>query len=832
MSRIRSERVLTTVHLAPSTRRARLLVLGAAAVTQAVPAAAAVQDTQSPRPGAEGLARIQTFQFDIPEGTLDEVIVAVRAITGVNVVIASEELRSLPTTGVRGVMTVEAALALLLSGTPMRATVLADRIEVALAPLSESVSVVGVAARPNVTSPRYTVPLRDVAQTVAIVPRSVIDERAATTLTDVLRNVPGITLQAGEGGGASNTAGDMFNMRGFSANNSLFVDNVRDSGLMARDVFNVEQVEVFMGPSGADVGRGTAAGYVNMATKRPHVGTSMAVSGAVGTASQGRVTADMNWSPAGGGRESWWSRSGFRLNVLWQDRGVPGRDHVKNQGTGIAPAAAFGLGTRTRVFASGQFARQDNVPDYGIPTAGWRDTLLAPGVVQTPQAVRQANYYGSLGYDYDRAEQDAGLLRVEHDVRRNLSVYNQTRINRTHRDAVLSSIQNIAAYAPATQSVTISRQGNERQNTIVSNQTSIVGRFATGSLRHGISGGVEVLREEQFAPGKQGLGTRAAVDIFAPNPRDPLSGYGPGRSLAETSGATGSVAAYANDSVEIGNRWLLAAGFRAERYRTDYLAVDAAGAVTTDLAANGTLLSSRVSTLFRLTPASNIYIAYGTTATPPGESNFQLSATANNVNNPNLEPQRSANLEVGTKVDVSGGRLSLSAAGFRTRNRNIIYTIDATAVPPLFNQDDDQLVRGVTVGALGRITPRWQVLANAAYLDAELQSQGANNGNRLTLTPAVSGSLWTTYLVGRGVSVGGGLQHVGTSWANTANTIRLPAYTLVDGLVEYATNAHLTFRLNISNVTDAVYVRNVNNNGGRYNPGQRRAALLTTSVRF
>ena len=64
----------------------------------------------------------------------------------------------------------------------------------------------------------------------------------------------------------------MFNLRGFNANNSLFVDGVRDDGLISRDVFNLEQVEVFMGPTGTDVGRGTAAGYVNMQTKTPHAG--------------------------------------------------------------------------------------------------------------------------------------------------------------------------------------------------------------------------------------------------------------------------------------------------------------------------------------------------------------------------------------------------------------------------------------------------------------------------------------------------------------------------------------------------------------------------------
>ena len=67
----------------------------------------------------------------------------------------------------------------------------------------------------------------------------------------------------------SNTSGDMFNMRGFSANNSLFVDGVRDDGLLAGNAYNLEQIEVFSGPTGSDVGRANAAGYINLTTKTP-----------------------------------------------------------------------------------------------------------------------------------------------------------------------------------------------------------------------------------------------------------------------------------------------------------------------------------------------------------------------------------------------------------------------------------------------------------------------------------------------------------------------------------------------------------------------------------
>jgi catecholate siderophore receptor len=228
-------------------------------------------------------------------------------------------------------------------------------------------------------------------------------------------------------------------------------------------------------------------------------------------------------------------------------------------------------------------------------------------------------------------------------------------------------------------------------------------------------------------------------------------------------------------------------------------------------------------------------VSYGTSLTPPGGANFSLSAQANNVNNPNVEPQKSTNYEVGSKWDVAGGRLSVTGALFHTRNENVIFTVDSTAIPPIFNQDDEQRVTGVTLGALGRPTNRWEVLANVGYLDSVFRSQGeANNGNRLLLTPAASGSIWSTYRlpVGEGLSVGGGIYYTGSSFINAANTIKLPAFHVVDALAEYPVNSLLSLRLNVYNLTDERYIRSINNNGGRYNPGHTRSAALTLRVRY
>ena len=114
------------------------------------------------------------------------------------------------------------------------------------------------------------------------------------------------------------------------------------------------------------------------------------------------------------------------------------------------------------------------------------------------------------------------------------------------------------------------------------------------------------------------------------------------------------------------------------------------------------------------------------------------------------------------------------------------------------------------------------MLANFGYLDTELQTP--DRGQQRQAADADAGR--SRAACGRptacpvGSTVGGGVRHTDAVYINAANTIHAPGYHLVDALAEYAVNTHLSLRLNVYNLTDEVYIRNVNNNGGRYNPGQ------------
>ncbi len=118
---------------------------------------------------------------------------------------------------------------------------------------------------------KFTEPLLETPQTVAVVPQFVLHDEQNTSLRDALRNVPGISIAAGESG----AQGDNLTIRGFTARNDIFLDGIRDFGSYYRDSFNFEQVEVLEGPAGVQFGRGSTGGVVNQESKVPAVQISL-----------------------------------------------------------------------------------------------------------------------------------------------------------------------------------------------------------------------------------------------------------------------------------------------------------------------------------------------------------------------------------------------------------------------------------------------------------------------------------------------------------------------------------------------------------------------------
>ena len=175
---------------------------------------------------------------------------------------------------------------------------------------------------------------------------------------------------------------------------------------------------------------------------------------------------------------------------------------------------------------------------------------------------------------------------------------------------------------------------------------------------------------------------------------------------------------------------------RVENYDTEYRAMAVTG-IRTDVDAADTIFSGKAGVLFQFTPTGNIYLSVRHHGDAAGLGQLRAERAAQQRQQPQRRPADLAQLRSSARSGIcSGRRLSATVALFDTRNENVIYTIDATAVPPLFNQDDKQHVQGMTIGLVGQMTDHWSVMANFAYLDGKQDSQNvAINNMQLTLMP-------------------------------------------------------------------------------------------------
>lgn len=764
------------------------------------PARPAAADGQDP-----GLRR-----YDIPAGPLDTVLAAYQAASGVSITAPSDIVRSIGSAGVSGVFTARQALDRVLTGTPLtfRFTApFAALVEIRVA--SESVEV--NAAR-RMASPKFTEPLRNTPQTITVIPHALMEAQSATTLRDVLRNVPGITIQAGEGG---TPAGDQMAIRGFSARTDIFIDGVRDFGGYSRDAFNLEQVEVIKGPASATVGRGSTGGSVNMVSKAPNLAPSRTLMVSGGSSAYKRGALDVN-QPIHG-----IDGAAVRLNVMWQDAAVPGRDVVEATRWGLAPSISFGLGKPTRVTASYFRLQQHGVPDYGLPWVPATNVPLAGYANQAPP-IDFSNFYGMKHRDYEKTATDLGTVVVTHDVGGALTLRNQIRYGHTGRDSLTTSPRFVA-----NTSTDIRRtdwKSRDQTDVILADQIDLTARFQTAGVAHTLVAGVDLSREVDENRTRVETGPAAPdTDLYHPNSNDPYTGSLV-RNGAVTRGTARSTAAYAFDTAKLGQRWELTGGARWDSFGIEYDSVAATGDVT-PFERTDRMVSGRAGVVFKPRQNGSIYAGAGTSFNPSAEG---LSLSASTVD---LDPEKTRNYEVGTKWDLLRRRLAWTMALFRTEKTNARTPGINPGDPPSVLQGR-QRVDGVETGLAGRLTPRWEMFGGYAFMASRIDASNtpADVNNDLTLTPRHTFNLWTTFRLPWETTVGGGVQFMDQVFRNTANSTSAPSYTVFSAMASRDIGRHLTLRVNAANLADEPYVDRIS--GGHFIPGAGRSASLTANVKF
>ena len=343
---------------------------------------------------------------------------------------------------------------------------------------------------------------------------------------------------------------------------------MRDPGVVSRDLFNIEQIEVAKGPASAITGRGSTGGAINLASKMARAGDFARLDATAGTDNYARGTFDLSTDVG--------EHSAFRLNGMWQHADVPGRDVAERNSWGIAPSFAFGLGSATRVWLNAIHVSQDNVPDYGLP-------VTLPASVPagtTPADLDWSNFYGLRDRDYEKVESSSGTIIIEHDFSETLSLRNLTRYGVNDRDAIVTAPRAATLASQGTgwlpgmpQIRRNDMKSQDREDAIFANQTSLSVAFDTGAVRHDFVAGVELSREKQDSYARAEFSTTPPpfADLFDPDPSQTYPTSDIRRNGASTHAEADTVAVFAFDTLHLNDQWQLSGGLRWERFDVDYL---------------------------------------------------------------------------------------------------------------------------------------------------------------------------------------------------------------------------------------------------------------------
>jgi catecholate siderophore receptor len=672
----------------------------------------------------------------------------------------------------------------------------------------QEVTVTGV--RSLVRDKLGEVPL-NIPQSLTVISTELISAQGTTRLEDALRNVPGITLNAGEGA----ARGDTVNIRGFSAFNDFFIDGIRDAAVYTRDIFDADAVEVVEGPSAVLFGRGSTGGAINQVTKAPLLAHLENLTFMVGSNDLFRASGDFNFPFA--------PSAAVRLNLMGESSEVAGNDFATNRRWGIAPAIGFGIGMPDSLTLTYLHQHESNVPDNGIPFVGG-----------LPAPVPRSSDFGLVS-DANTSTADLLSARYKHDFSPNVSIADTVRY--AHYVFDYESVMPKFGNTPPTATTPLAsivvgrdRPASSGVQTNLTEQLDLTAHFSTGPITHNLMSGLEIARQtsdlDRYSnPFNANNVWIAETPLLAPNPVESLPGILPVTSQQDTTARSDSF--YVTDTMGFSRYFDLLTSVRFDRFSAGYHQLTVASGALLDLSHVDNVVSPRAALELKPTTAQTYYLSYGTSFDPSAEALTLTTRTAN------LGPVKAKSYEAGAKESLLGGGLLLSAAVFRTQVDNA-QTNDPDN-PTLTILNGNQRVDGLQLQANGHLTTSWELFAGYSLLDGTTVSSGtaAYVGKQLPNVAHQTLNLWTEYYLPFGIEVGGGANLTGQRFADSGETARLPGFLVWNAMVSWQLTPHATLQLNGLNLFNRYYFAApyyTNPSENHVIPGPGRSATLSLNV--
>jgi catecholate siderophore receptor len=492
-------------------------------------------------------------------------------------------------------------------------------------------------------------------------------------------------------------------------------------------------------------------------------------------------------------------------------------------------------------------------------------------------------YYGYHNLDRQEIENDTVTGVFEHDFSENVSLRSLLRYQRVEQTTVVDAVQGTWCLATGINPATGAACANpgtyqpsgprglqrDTENGLAVSQTDLTARFGTGGIEHAMVVGAS-FSHETFDLDTGSLlrnpdGTLVALPrMDLSNPDSLWTGPVNYTLTARSEGDLSNAAIYVFDTLKFNEQWMLNLGARYEQNEGSngswnvilapalgQPAIPGIGTITGKAATlenDENLFSYRAGVVFKPVENGSVYLSYANSKTP---SKASVNGTCT-VLTCNVEPESAVNIELGTKWDLVGQRLALTAAVFRNDRENYkVANFDpATGLAAEQTLDGEARVDGVSIGIAGNLTDAWSIFANATFLDSEiLQSvsdyclnnpgqTGCTNtpanpdpeaGLRIVQTPEKSANVWTTYAFAPDWTAGYGITYQGDFRLAASNYAK--GYTTHRAMVAWKINEQFALQLNANNLFDKQYFTRVRNNGWA-TPGEARSLVLSATYQF
>jgi iron complex outermembrane receptor protein len=650
------------------------------------------------------------------------------------------------------------------------------------------------------TATRTDTPLKDIPQSIQVLPQQVIEDQQANRLEDALRNVSGVS--AGDSFGGTT---ERFVIRGFAQDTTL-VNGFRQGafGQGFPSLERLERIEVLKGPASILYGNLEPGGVVNLVTKKPLSEPFAETSIELGNF--GLFQTGFDFSDAVDSEK----KLLYRLNAAVEvSDGFRDFDQDTTR-LSLAPTINWQIGKNTDLLIDFNYINEARPFDRGIVAIG-------DGVADVPfdRIFQQSD-------DEYELEQLSASYQLEHRFSDKWKLRNSFRL-------VSSDTSNFTLDSLFIDDSGILERGFRRNEDLNENyaiQTNVVGEFKTGKIAHQMLAGVDFDRSTTV--GRQGRLPEDPVfliDVFTQE-ADPVPDIEPEdlTSFARDENIRADlIGIYLQDQISISKQFKFLAGGRLDIY--DQETIDFTEDLTSEQSQER--FSPRLGIVYQPIEPISLYASYSTSFNPDP---FNSTTVDGDV----LEPSTGTQYELGVKGEFLNKKLTTTLAFYQIERDNF-----ATTDPdnPDFSIAAGQVrSRGIELDLAGEVLPGWKVIAAYAYTDAEItEDNDFPVGNQLENVPENSASLWTSYEIQQGslqgLGLGAGVFFVGDRQGDLDNSFTLPSYVRTDAALFYRQD-NWQANLNFQNLFDVDYIKSSETFREYLRPGDPFTVIGSVSVEF